>query len=158
MNHLLSISENRARYWRDKAPCNFIPFPSSTTPKAEFRPQTQIYTTEEVPWQVARICHVSEARTWFGKPPPNIHYLAMTWNKFRTKILAMELWKQDEILTFSLEGCLGYPLNSHIIPRVPERPQNSEQMRRSFKNRVLKNLINKLKALKRIVKALRARP
>ena len=80
---------------------------------AEFRPQTQIYTTEEVLWQVSRICHASEARTWFEKPPPNIHYLAMTWDKFRTKILkgfAMGSWKQDEILDFQLGRLPGLPL------------------------------------------------
>ena len=65
----------------------------------------------------------------------------MTWDKFRTKILkgfAMESWKQNEILDFQLGRLPGLPLNSIIIPRVPERPQNSEQMRRSFKNKNLK--------------------
>ena len=68
------------------------------------------------------------------------------------------LLKPDEILDFQLERLLGYLLNSIIIPRVPERPQNSEQMRRSFKNRALKNFINELKASKRIVEASRAGP
>ena len=83
-----------------------LSYPFHLQPRpAEFRPQMQIYTTEEVPWQVSRICHVSEARTWFGKPPPNIHYLAMTWDNFRTKILkgfAIGSWQQNEILDFQL--------------------------------------------------------
>ena len=60
--------------------------------------------------------------------------------------------------TFSLEGCVGYPLDSIIIPRVPERPQNSEQMRRNFKSRASKNLINELRASKRIVEASKTEP
>ena len=71
----------------------------------------------------------------------------------------MGSWKQDEILDFQLGRLPGLPLiNSIIIRRVPERPQNSEQMRRSFKNRASKNLINELRASKRIVKASKAGP
>ena len=51
MNHLLSISENRARYWGDEAPCNLLPctlylFHLQSRP-AEFRPQRQIYTNQK---------------------------------------------------------------------------------------------------------------
>ena len=80
-----------------------------------------------------------------GKPLLNMHYLAVTSDKFWTKILAMGIWKQDELLDFQLGRLPGLALTWYYNSPSP-RAASTQQMRRSFKNRALKNLINELKA------------